>query len=140
MFSRFATALLLLLALLLTMQTDQVFSATVPTADPDKGLVVFYRVKRAKGAAMRFQISDISGVSIGSLSNGTMFYQYFEPGQKTFDVRTPSVSGSDLITLNIVAGETYYVQGEILWGWPAGRPKFSRPSESQALSDIKKIK
>jgi len=140
MYSKSATALLLLLALLLTMPTDRAFSATVPTADPDKGLVVFYRVKRAKGSAMRFQISDISGVSVGNLSNGTMFYQYFEPGQKTFDVRSPSVNGSDLITLDIVAGETYYVQGEILWGWPAGRPKFSRTSDSQAVSDIKKLK
>lgn len=140
MLSKSATALLLVLLSLLTLQSDRAFSATVPSVQADKGLVVFYRVKRAKGAAIRFQITDMSGASVGSLSNGTMIYQYYEPGQKTFDVRTPSVDGSDLITLDIVAGETYFVQGEILWGWPAGRPKFSRPSESQALSDIKKLK
>ena len=78
-------------------------------------------------------------MSVGTLSNGSMFYQYYDPGQKTFNVRSPSFDGSDLITLDIVAGETYFVRGEILWGWPAGRPKFSRPSESQALSDIGKL-
>jgi len=139
-YSKSATALLVLLTLLLTLQTDRAFSATVPSTQVDKGLVVFYRVKRAKGAAIRFQITDMSGASVGNLSNGTMIYQYYEPGPRTFDVRTPSVDGSDLITLDIVAGETYFVQGEILWGWPAGRPKFSRPSEPQALSDIKKLK
>jgi len=111
----------------------------VPTAKPDKGLVVFYRAKKAKGAAMRFQISDSSGLSVGNLSNGSMFYQYFDAGQKTFDVRSPSVDGSDLITLDIVAGETYFVQDEILWGWPAGWSKFSRVPESQALPTIKKL-
>lgn len=111
MYLKSATALLLLLALLLTLKTDRAFSATVPSAQTDKGLVVFYRVKRAKGAAIRFQITDMSGASVGNLSNGTMIYQYYQPGQKTFDVRTPSVDGSDLITLNIVAGETYFVHG-----------------------------
>ncbi len=135
-----ATTLLLLLALMVTLPSGQALSATVPTAKPDKGLVVFYREKKVKGKAMRFQITDSSGVSVGALSSGSMFYQYYDPGQKTFDVRSPSVDGSDLITLDIVAGETYFVRGEILWGWPTGRPKFSRPSESQALSDIGKLK
>ena len=133
------TTLLLFLALTVAVPFGQALSATVPTAKPDQGLVVFYRAKKAKGKAMRFQITDSSGVSVGSLSNGSMFYQNYDPGQKTFDVRAPSVDGSDLITLDIVAGETYFVQGEILWGWPAGRPKFSRASESQALSVISKL-
>ena len=139
MISKSTTTFLLLLAVMVTVPSGQVFSATVPTAKPDEGLVIFYRQKKAKGKAMRFQITDSGGVSVGSLSSGSMFYHYYQPGQKTFDVRTPSVDGSDLITLDIVAGETYFVQGEILWGWPAGRPKFNRVSESQALSDINKL-
>ena len=134
-----AITLFLLLALMVTLPSGQALSATVPAAKSDKGLVVFYREKKAKGKAIRFQITDRSGVSVGTLSNGSMFYQYYDPGQKTFDVRSLSVDGSDLITLDIVAGETVFVRGEILWGWPAGRPKFSRPAESQALSDIGKL-
>ena len=133
------TALLFLLTLMVMLPSGQALSATVPTAKPDKGLVVFYRHKKAKGKAIRFQITDSSGMSVGTLSSGSMFYQYYDPGQKTFNVRSPSFDGSDLITLDIVAGETYFVRGEILWGWPAGRPKVSRPSESQALSDIGKL-
>ena len=57
-----------------------------------------------------------------------MFYHYYEPGQKTFDVSTPSVAGSDLLMLNIEAGKTYFVRGEILMGWPAGRPRMFRTS------------
>ncbi len=132
---------LLLISFAIALST---FSATAPAADvpeakPDQGLIVFYRIKRAKGAAMRFQITANNGASVGDLSNGTMLYQYFEPGQITFDVSTPSVAGSDLLTIDVVAGETYYVRGEILWGWPAGRPKFSRTSDSEALPQIKKL-
>ena len=136
---KYACALALLLGLIVTVSHNSAHSATVPAAKPDQGLVVFYRVKKAKGKAMRFQISDSSARSIGNLSNGSMFHIYLDPGQHTFDVRAPSVDGSDLITLDVVAGETYYVQGEILWGWPAGRPKFSNVMESQALSDIRKL-
>ena len=41
--------------------------------------------------------------------------------------------------LDMAAGEVYYVRGEILWGIPAGRPKFSQQPESQALADIKQL-
>ena len=33
-----------------------------------------------------------------------------------------------------------YVKGEILWGWPAGRPKFTRMSDSEAQGDLAKMK
>jgi hypothetical protein len=115
------------------------FAVNVPEAKPDQGLLVFYRSKSAKGAAIRFQIMESSGVSTGTLTNGSMFYKYYEPGQKTFDVSTPSIAGSDLIKLDIVAGETYYLSGKILWGWPAGRPSFSQEQEARALQDVGKL-
>ncbi len=115
------------------------FAASIPEAQADKGLVVFYRSKKAKGSAMRFQISDGGGVSIGNLSNGSTFHVYLEPGQHSFNVRSPSLDGSDSVTLNLVAGETYFLQGEILWGWPTGRPKFNQVSEAAAISAIKKL-
>ena len=115
------------------------FAASMPEAKPDQGLVVFYRSKSAKGAAIRLQVMESGGISTGTLTNGSMFYKYYEPSQKIFDVNTPSVAGSDLITLDIVAGETYFIRGEILWGWPAGRPKFSQEQESRALEDIGKL-
>lgn len=115
-------------------------SDSTPAAQPDKGQVIFYRPSRAKGAAIRFQIQDGSKESIGALSNGAIIRKDLEPGSHTFTVRAPSVDGSDSITLNVEAGKVYYVKGEILWGWPAGRPKFSRVSDSEAQTDLGKNK
>ena len=113
-------------------------AANLPEAKSDKGLVVFYRSKTMKGAAIHMLIRSSEGAA-GNLTNGSMFYRYYEPGQKTFDVSTPSIAGSDLITLDIVAGETYFVRGELLWGWPAGRPRLTQEQESRALHDIGKL-
>lgn len=38
------------------------------------------------------------------------------------------------------AGQTVYIQGEILWGWPAGRPKFTRMSDAEAQAHVAKLK
>jgi hypothetical protein len=130
---------LISLTVVISLYSIPAYAASVPEAKPDQGLVVFYRSKSAKGAAVRFQISESGGVSTGNLTNGSMFYKYYEAGQKTFDVSTPSIAGSDLITLDIVAGETYFLRGKILWGWPAGRPSFSQEQESKALQDIGKL-
>ena len=115
-------------------------SADLPVVKPDKGLIIFYRVKNRKGAAMRFEITDSAKGSIGFLSNGTNIHKYLEPGNHTFTVRTPSVSGQDSITINAEAGQIYYVKGEIIWGWPTGRPKFSQMSDSEAQSDLAKMR
>ena len=114
-------------------------AASIPSTKPDKALVVFYRLKKAKGSAIRFEITDSSAKSLGNLSNGSMIHKYLEPGQYTFRARSPSVDGSDSVTLDVAAGEAYYIQGEILWGLPAGRPKFSQKPRSQALQDIQKL-
>ena len=123
-----------------TAVSSQAVSDSTPVAHSDKGQVVFYRPSRAKGAAIRFQIEDSSKVSIGALSNGAIIRIDLEPGSHTFMVRAPSVDGSDSITLNVEAGKVYYVKGEILWGWPAGRPKFSRMSDAEAQADLEKMK
>ena len=129
---------LALILVLLGLQPTLLFAASVPAAQPDKGLVVFYRAKSFKGGAVHMNVRSSEG-SAGILKSGTMFYHYYEPGQKTFDVSTPSIAGSDLITINIEAGKTYYVRGEILMGWPAGRPSLTQENESKALQDIGKL-
>lgn len=126
------------IATLINLYSAPSFAADLPEAKSDKGLIVFYRSKNMKGAAIHLLIRSSEGAA-GNLTNGSMFYQYYEPGQKTFDVSTPSIAGSDLITLDIVAGQTYFVRGEILWGWPAGRPRLTQEQESRALKDIGKL-
>ena len=105
---------LILLGVSINLYSLPTYAASLPEAKTDKGLVVFYRSKSAKGAAIQFRISDSTEVSVGTLNNGSMFYKYYDSGQKFFDVSTPSVAGSDLISLDIVEGETYFLRGEIL--------------------------
>ena len=130
---------LISLAMLINLYSIPLFAASLPESKSDKGLVVFYRSKSVRGAAIRFQVMESGGILSGTLTSGSMFYKYYGPGQITFDASTPSIAGSDLISLDIIAGETYFLRGEILLGWPAGRPRFSQEQESKALQEIGKL-
>jgi hypothetical protein len=106
--------------------------AQVPQVDPDKGLIVFYRVKNFKGGAIRFNVHSSNGV-IGTLTNGSLLSTYVEPGQHTF---WSEVISQDSVTLTVEAGKTYYVRGETKLGIYAGRPRLVEVSESQAQADL----
>jgi hypothetical protein len=104
----------------------------VYTNDAVKGftvLVIFHRQNESAGRAIRFNIEQ-DGRPIGQLLAGSTLEVPLAPGAYTFTVRVPSLDGMDYLTLNIEAGKTYRVQGEVLWGWPAGRPRFGNVSES----------
>ena len=70
---------------------------------------------------------------IGQLLAGTTIERPLAPGNYVFSVRAPSLDGQDFITITVEAGRTYNIEGEILWGWPAGRPKFRMVSETGGL-------
>jgi len=127
--------LLTCLAIIFAFVSEPSMPAQVPQADPDKALVVFYRVKNFKGGAVRFNVQHAEGV-IGTLNNGSFFYTYLEPGQHTFWAQ---VISQDSITLTLEAGKTYYVKGETKVGIYAGRPGFVAVSESQAKADLAKL-
>jgi len=114
-------------------------TANLPAANPDKGLVIFYRMSSFKGKAIRFNISHNEGM-VGQLLSGTTLHKYFEPGEHTFTVQGVSLDGFDSVTVNLEAGEIYYFKGSILWGWPAGRPKFAQIPEAEAQADLAKLK
>ena len=103
--------------------------ALAQEAGPDQGLVVFTRASSFKGKAIRFNIEQ-DGRPIGQLLSGTTLEVPLPPGNYTFSVRAPSLDGQDVINISVEAGKTYHVTGEILWGWPAGRPKFGGVAES----------
>lgn len=106
-------------------------TALAAEAGPDQGLVVFHRAGDFGGRAIRFNLEQ-NGVPVGQLLAGTTIQLPLAPGTYVFSVRAPSLDGLDSITINVEAGRTYTVEGEILWGWPTGRPKFGPVSESGA--------
>jgi hypothetical protein len=103
--------------------------AVAAEAGPGEGLVVFNRKSSMKGKAVRFNI-DQDGRPIGQLLSGTTIEVPLAPGSYNFTVVAPSLDGQDFLTINVEAGWTYNVEGEILWGWPTGRPKFRLVSQS----------
>jgi len=114
-------------------------AAVAPAVEDGKGLVILYRMSKAKGSAIRFNFKSSSGLS-GSLLNGTWLFEQVEPGQYTYSVSSPSFDGQDSITVDVAAGQTYYLKGEIKWGWPTGRTKFELVSESAGQAELAKIK
>jgi hypothetical protein len=92
--------------------------------------VIFHRPDVMKGRAVRFNISQ-NGQPIGQLSGGTKIELALDPGTYTFVVSAVSLDGQDSITLNVESGKTYQIRGEVLWGWPVGRPKFTDVTESE---------
>ena len=115
------------------------FAAQIPPPKADKGLIVFYRPAKMKGAALQFNVHHAQNGPVGQLSNGSMLHFYLDPGAHTFWVQTPSLDGQDTIGVDLTAGGTVFVKGEILWGWPTGRPKVSRVGDAQGRADVEKL-
>jgi hypothetical protein len=119
----------------ITSYSTLTIAANLPEAKADKGLVIFYRLSGFKGKAIRFNLNHAEG-SLGQLLSGTYLYKYLEPGEHKFWSQAIS---QDSITINVEAGKKYYVKGEVAMGVLAGRPQFTQMSESDALSDLKKL-
>ena len=115
--------------------SSPVAAVTVPEAQPDKGLVVFYRPKKTAGSAIRFDVNHAQG-SLGSLNNGTMVFRYFEPGSHQF---WSQVIAQDGITINVEPGQVYFVRGDVKMGIYAGRPNFTLVGDKLGRADIAKL-
>jgi len=126
---RFAAVALILIAAI------GAWTSAVAQVSPDQGLLIFHRADKFAGKAIRFNIEQ-DGRPIGQLLAGTTLEVPLAPGTYTFTVRAPSLDGMDYLTLNIEAGKTYSVEGEVLFGWPTGRPKFSAVSESGVATTV----
>lgn len=148
MFTLLACSLLLLPAL----ASAQDASATAPTGTPvaaeataapvvaastglvgaapaDKGQIVFFRPSKFAGGAVGFKVRE-GDTELGKLRSGKYFIALVEPGTHSYTVHSEA---KDVLTMEVEAGETYYVQGTITMGLMAGRPNLS-PSD-QATFD-----
>lgn len=101
----------------------------IGVAPEGKGQIVFFRPSKFAGGAVGFKVRE-GETELGKLRSGKYFVAVVEPGTHSYTVHSET---KDVLTMEVEAGETYYVQGTITMGFMAGRPNLS-PSD-QATFD-----
>lgn len=93
-----------------------------------KGQIVFFRPTKLMGAVISFKVRE-EKQELGVLHNGTYFVLDAEPGKHSYVVHSEA---KDVVTLEVEAGEVYYVRGSINMGFMLARPNLS-PSTAAAF-------
>ena len=83
------------------------------------------------GAAIIYKVRE-GDKELGKLSTGRYFVSVAEPGTHVYSAHTEA---KDALTLEVEAGETYYVQGTITMGFMAGHPNLA-PSDQATFDGI----
>lgn len=109
--------------------TPAAASGLIGPAPEGKGQIVFFRPSKFAGGAIGFKVRE-GTTELGKLRSGKYFVAAIEPGLHEYVVHSEA---KDVLTMEVEAGETYYVQGTITMGIMAGRPNLS-PSD-QATFD-----
>lgn len=115
-------------------ETKDAGTAAAKVAPPPegKGQVVFFRPSNMLGMALSFSVHE-GDKGIGKLGNGSYFVHVADPGPHLFTIQSEV---TDKLTLEIDAGETYYVKQTIGVGIVAGRPRLS-PAEQGDFERLK---
>jgi hypothetical protein len=108
----------------------------IAPAPADKGQIVFFRPSKMLGAAIGFKVRE-GETELGKLRSGKYFVALVEPGTHEYTVHSEA---KDVLTMEIEAGETYYVQGTIGMGVIAGRPNLAPSDEATFSGMSKKLK
>ena len=104
--------------------------AATPAAPPaaagqggtaDTGTVIFFRPSRFVGGAIGFIVRE-GDKELGKLRNGKYFSLHVAPGKHSFVVHSEA---KDVLTIEVDAGETYYIVGAVGVGFVAGRPNLA---------------
>ena len=132
MLSKSIAATLLAVTLLPASAASAQEAAPGATANPNMGTIVFFREKKFAGAAVGYKVRE-NDVELGRLRNGTYFAIQATPGQHQYTVHSEA---KDILTLEVDAGETYYVQGGVTIGVLAGRPNLS-PSDGATFEALR---
>jgi len=115
-------------------ETKEAAAPATKVAPPPegKGQVVFFRPSNMLGMALSFSVHE-GDKGIGKLGNGSYFVHVAEPGPHLFTIQSEV---TDKLTLEVDAGETYYVKQTIGVGIVAGRPRLS-PAEQGDFERLK---
>ncbi|WP_396615826.1 DUF2846 domain-containing protein [Lysobacter soli] len=111
-------------------------NALIAPAPADKAQIVFFREPKFVGAAIGFKVREGEN-ELGKLRSGKYFVANVEPGKHEYNMHGET---KDVLTLEVEAGETYYVQASIGMGIVAGRPNLSPSDEATFVSMSGKLK
>lgn len=103
----------------------------VGTPAEGKGQIVFFRPSKFTGGAIGFKVRE-GQTELGKLRSGKYFIANVEPGTHEYTVHSEA---KDVLTMEVEAGETYYVHGTITMGFMAGRPNLS-PSDQTTFDGM----
>ncbi len=106
-------------------------SAAAP-AGAETGTVIFFRPKKFLGAAIGFIVRE-GTTQLGKLRNGNTFSVKAPAGVHHYVVHSEA---KDELTIDVEAGETYYVVASIGVGFVAGRPNIA-PSDAATYEAVK---
>lgn len=109
---------------------------SMPKIRSDEGLVFFYREKKFSGSGVSYYIYEGEGeskIALGALESGTFFFKYIPPGEHVFWAKTEA---RDEVTIDVQSGNTYYVKGDVSFGFMAGRPNLSNVQSKEGSIEI----
>jgi hypothetical protein len=113
-------------------------AAAAPPAG--QGLVYIYRPGKFMGGGAGFDVhtgTKEADRAVTYLQNGGYFPFYTAPGEITLWGKTES---SASVTLDVRAGETYYVKGSIGVGLIVGRPRLEVVDNATGAKEVKVCK
>jgi len=108
----------------------------ISAAPADKAQIVFFRESKFVGGAIGFKVRE-GETELGKLRSGKYFVANVEPGKHEYNVHGET---KDVLTIEVEAGETYYVLGSLGMGIVAGRPNLSPSDEATFVSMSGKLK
>ncbi len=115
-------------------------SGKLGAPQPGKAMVVFYRPGSLMGVAMGCTVREGQGeakVEIARLGSGKYWVHAADPGKH--DYRTEG-ERSDLVSLNVEAGQTYFVKCVIGVGIAAGSARIETVDASDFAKKAKGLK
>ena len=105
----------------------------IPLPPAGKGQIVFFRSRNPIGLAITYIVRE-GKAELGDVTWGTYFVVPVDPGTHTYVVHSEA---KDELTMEVDAGETYYVQGTVTMGILVGRPNIA-PSDEATFDGMAK--
>lgn len=104
---------------------------------PDNmGLVYIYRPAKLMGGAIAYEV-EANKVLVTHLPAGGYYPYFAKPGEIEFSAQTESKSA---VTIDVKAGETYYIKGTIGIGFFVGRPHLIVVPREEGAKEIAECK